>query len=172
MIEMLSEKIAASIKKANESETVSTEVMKYALIILFNIFIPIFIVLILSLITGKIAENALAIISFVSLRMASGGYHFKSPVMCMLTTIVVTGIPPYLPSFDFLTLPLTAVSLIIILLLAPANMRGYHSMPEKYYPLLKLISVIIVASNFFFNSDIMALVFTIQGISLFNWKEV
>jgi accessory gene regulator B len=172
MIESLSEKIAKFIKRANEHETVSVEVMKYALIILFNIFIPILIVLGVSLFTGKIAQSLIAIISFVLLRMASGGYHFKSPIMCMLSTILATGIPANIPLPDSLTLPLTIVSLVLVIMLAPSNMRGYHSMPEKYFPLLKLLAAVMVITNFFIGSDIVAFVFTIQGLSLFHWKEV
>lgn len=172
MIEAWSEKIAISIKNANEEHTASIPLMKFALIILFNFFIPTIISLLIGAMTGNLAETALSISSFVILRMASGGYHFKSSMVCMLTMIVIAVIPPLVPVSENWTLILTVVGLILVTTLAPSNMRGYNRMPEKYYPLLKTASVIFVASNLYIGSGVMALVFAIQGVSLFGFKEV
>lgn len=172
MIEAWSEKIAISIKNANEEQTVSVPLMKFALIILFNFFIPIIISILIGSIMGKITETLISICSFVILRMASGGYHFKSSLVCMLTMIVIALVPPHIPISENWAIILTIVSLVLVTLLAPSNMRGYNRMPEKYYPLLKTASVIIVASNLYVGSGVMALVFMIQGVSLFGFKEV
>lgn len=172
IIEAWSEKIAVSIKNANDKETVSVGVMKFALIILFNFSIPFLLSLGIGVVSGTFKGTLLAIIAFAILRMLSGGYHFKSSNVCMLSMVVVAVVPPYIHLLEIWTLILTIISLVLVLLLAPSNMRGYHRMPEKYYPLMKIASALLVSSNFLIASEIMALVFTIQAISLFGWKEV
>jgi len=172
MIEALSEKIAVSIKKSNEAETVSVAVMKFALIILFNFFIPVLLSLFVGWLTNRFAETLLSLTAFVLLRMGSGGYHFKLPIACMLSTIFVSTVPPLIDLTKEWTMLVTGASLLLFLLLAPSNMRGYHTLPEKYYPVLKLFCTSIIASNLLINSDTVALVSLLQGISLFEWKEV
>ncbi|TMV49479.1 post-translational modification of quorum-sensing peptide protein [Paenibacillus mesophilus] len=172
IIEAWSEKIAVSIKKVNENETVSVGVMKFALIIVFNFTIPFLISLCIGAIGGKFSDTLLAIAAFVMLRMLSGGYHFKSSTVCMLSMIVVAVIPPYIHFSELWTLIFTITSMVLVALLAPSNMRGYHRMPEKYYPLMRIASVLLVASNLVVASEIMALVYLLQAVSLFGWKEV
>lgn len=172
MIESWSEKIAYSIKKANEEQTASIPVLKFALIILFNFTIPIIISLVIGAILGLLGEVALAATSFILLRMASGGYHFKSSSVCMLTMIIVAIVPPLFSIPSEWVLICNLCSLTLVAILAPSNMRGYNNLPEKYYPFLKTVSLLLVASNFYLGSDTMALVFLIQGISLLKFKEV
>ncbi|PYI51557.1 accessory gene regulator ArgB-like protein [Paenibacillus flagellatus] len=171
-IDALAERIAVSIKKANERETVSVPVMKFALIILINIVIPVIAALLIGLITGKLAETALSIVAFVLIRMMSGGYHFRSPVPCMTAMVVFTALPPHVVLPDAWTAILTGISVVLFALLAPSNLRGYHTMPERFYPYLKVASVFAVCGNFAVGSSILALVFFIQGVTLFKWREV
>jgi accessory gene regulator B len=51
-------------------------------------------------------------------------------------------------------------------LLAPANIRGYARMPEKYFPIMKVLSLLIIGSNYIWSSSLLAVVFFIQGILL------
>lgn len=172
MIEALAEKMALSIKKANEKETVSVAVMKFALIIIINIIIPVVLSLLVGLLTNKLLETAFALGTIIVIRMLSGGYHFRSPIICMTAMIIGATLPPHITLPEYWILGLTIISIILFLVLAPSNLRGYHTMPEKYYPMLKVASVLLVSSNLFFDSQILALVFILQGISLFQWKEV
>jgi accessory gene regulator B len=173
IIEAWSERIALSIKRANENETVSVPVMKFAIIILINFFIPVITSLMIGLASGRLAETALCIIAFVLLRMASGGFHFQSPILCMISTVIVTAVPPHIMISDTWTTAFTVLSLILVLLRAPSNMRGYNRMPERFYPYLKIASAILVGMNFILDSYVVALVFLIQGVLLYkNVKEV
>lgn len=172
MIEALAEKMAFSIKKANQQETASVAVLKFALIIIINIIVPVAVSLLIGAVTGKFVETLFSIISFIAIRMLSGGYHFSSPIPCMTAMVVVVSLPPHLALPGNWTIYLTAAALLLFLLLAPSNLRGYHTMPEKYYPVLKAASVLLVCSNFFIGSHILALVLLVQGLSLFKWKEV
>lgn len=172
MIDSWSEKIAVSIKQANVRETASVEVMAFALTILFNFAIPVIVSLLIGLLTGALPETALSVAAFVVLRMLSGGYHFRSPVPCMLAMIAITATPPHIRLPEEWTFILTAAALTLAICLAPSNMRGYNTMPAKYYPLLKAASVVLVCGNFALASQTAALVFVVQGVSLFKWKEV
>jgi accessory gene regulator B len=172
MIETLAEKMAFSIKKANDQETASVAVMKFALIIIINIIIPVALSLLIGAVTDKFLETLFSIFAFIAIRMLSGGYHFSAPIPCMTAMIIVVSLPPHIALSENWTVYLTTASLILFSLLAPSNLRGYHTMPEKYYPLLKVASVLLVCSNFFISSQILALVLLVQGISLFKWKEV
>jgi accessory gene regulator B len=172
IIEAWSEKIARSIKNTNENITVSIPVMKFALIIIINFTIPVVVSLLIGLWTGKFLETLTAITFFVVLRLLSGGFHFQSPIPCMITMVVITAVPPHVSLPDMWSTAFTIAALILAALLAPSNLRGYHTMPEKYYPLMKAASVLLIYSNFFFHSSVIASVFLIQGILLFRWKEV
>lgn len=172
IIEAWSEKIAQSIKKTDENITVSIPVMKFALIIIINFTIPVIVSLLIGLLTGKFLETGTAIVFFVLLRLLSGGFHFQSPIPCMITMVVITALPPHFSLPDMWITAFTAVALILAALLAPSNLRGYHTMPEKYYPLMKAASVLLIGTNLFIHSSVIASVFLIQGILLFRWKEV
>lgn len=172
MIETLAEKMAFSIKKANEQETASLAVMKFALIIIINIMIPVVVSMLIGAATGKFLESLVSLSAFVAIRMLSGGYHFSSPIPCMTAMIIVVSLPPHITLPENWTVYLTTASLFLFFMLAPSNLRGYHTMPEKYYPLLKIASVLLVCSNYLISSQILALVLIVQGMSLFKWKEV
>jgi accessory gene regulator B len=173
MVEALAEKLAVKIKQANPDQTVSVPVMKFALIIVINFTIPIAASLAFGAISGKWFETLAAMGFLIPLRIISGGYHFESPIPCMLVTFAIIALPPHLGLSEQWTLVLTTGSLILFLLLAPSNLKGYNTIPEKYYPLLKLASVLIVCSNFLLLSGTAAIVLTVQGITLlFHNKEV
>jgi accessory gene regulator B len=172
MIETLAEKMAFSIKKANEQETASLAVMKFALIIIINLIIPIIVSLLIGAATGNFLETLFSLSAFITIRMLSGGYHFSSPIPCMTAMIIAVSLPPHLALPENWTVYLTTASLFLFFMLAPSNLRGYHTMPEKYYPMLKIASVLLVCSNYLISSQILALVLIVQGMSLFKWKEV
>jgi Membrane protein putatively involved in post-translational modification of the autoinducing quorum-sensing peptide len=173
MVEALAESLAIKIKQANPNQTVSVPVMKFALIIVINFTIPVFASLAFGALTGKWLETLTAMVFFIPLRMISGGYHFESPIPCMLVTFTIIAVPPHISLPDSWIYILTAAALILIAWLAPANMKGYNTIPEKYYPLLKISSVVIVSGNFLFLSGTAAIVLAVQGISLlFRNKEV
>ncbi|MEF3304061.1 accessory gene regulator ArgB-like protein [Paenibacillus sp. GYB003] len=172
MIEAWAEKMAVAIKRTNADETVSVPVMKYALIIVINYFIPVIASLTIGLITGKVGATACSILAFSLIRAFSGGYHFKSAVVCMAVTTAITAIPPHIALPAKWIVVLTAISFLLVAWLAPAGIRGYARMPEKYFPIMKAISLLIVGSNFMINSGLLAILFIIQGVSLFKWKEV
>lgn len=173
MIESVAERLAIKIKNANHAETTSVPVMKFALIIVINFVIPVLIAGLIGVFTGKLSETLLNIIVFVAIRMLSGGYHFEKPIPCILATTCIMSLPPHIDIAENAIWIINAASLLVFILLAPANMKGYNTMPEKYYPVLKAISTVIVASNFITLSPSLTLVIAVQAVSLlFQNKEV
>ncbi|WP_019007778.1 accessory gene regulator ArgB-like protein [Cohnella laeviribosi] len=173
MVEAIAESLAAKIKRANQEQTASIAVMKFAIIIVLNFTIPVVTSLAFGAFTGKWFETITATGFFVLLRMVSGGYHLETPIPCMLLTFAVMAVPPHLTFPEPWTLILTAVAFVLVTLLAPANMKGYNTIPERYYPLLKFASMLVVSSNFLFHSQTAAIVLAIQGMTLlFHNKEV
>ena len=173
MVEALAQHLATKIKRASPHQTASVPVMKFALIIVINFMVPTVASLLFGAMTGKLLETLTAMGYFIALRILSGGYHFETPVLCMVATCITFALPPHLELNGQWTLMLTTLSLLMVLILAPSNMRGYNTIPEKYYPLLKLFSVLIVCSNFIILSGTAAIVLAVQGITLlFRNKEV
>ncbi|WP_051235915.1 accessory gene regulator ArgB-like protein [Paenibacillus pinihumi] len=174
MIESLAEKLAVKIKKTNEQDTVSIAVMKYALIIVINFLIPYTSALIIGIISGKFSETALSVLALILVRAVSGGYHFQSSTVCSIVTMLVAAAPPHIPFPEGWNLYITAISFVIFAIFAPANIKGYARMPEKYFPLMKVISLFIVGSNFIFQVPVFTMIFIVQALSLLfpNKREV
>lgn len=166
MIEAWAGKLASTIKKANEQHTAHEAVLKYALTIVINFIIPVCASLLIGWITEHFIDTALSLIAFTLLRAVSGGFHFKSANVCMVVTTCIISIPPHITILGQWILVLTSISFLLAVLLAPANIRGYARMPEKYFPIMKVLSLLIIGSNFIWGSSLLAVVFFIQGFLL------
>ncbi|MFC7749090.1 accessory gene regulator ArgB-like protein [Paenibacillus thermoaerophilus] len=166
MIESMANRIATRIKETNPEQTVSVAVMKYSLIILFTTIGGFVLTMAIGIVTGKALPTFLALISFAVLRFFSGGFHFKSALMCILGSTAVIAPLPHIPVNELAFYILMGGSLLLLLLFAPSNIKGNSKIPEKYYPLLKIVSMLVVSSNFIFHSEVMALAFFIQAITV------
>jgi len=173
-IETWAEQLAIRLKKANDKETASVPVLTYALIIVINFAIPVICSLTIGSLTRSLPGTLLSIIAFTAIRAVSGGFHFKSAVVCILITTLITATPPHIPLPNTWLVPLTIASVLIFAMFAPANIKGYARMPEKYFPLLKVCSIAMVCANLALQSKIVAIVFLIQALLLlpFPNKEV
>lgn len=167
MIEAWAERMAVSIKRSNEQETISVAVMKYALTIVINFLIPCVLVMLVGVISGRFSETLLSLCALVAMRAVSGGYHFNSMVACIGATIVVAAAPPHIPFPQEWIVYGNVVSLAVMAVLAPANIKGYARMPEKYFPLMRGVAVALVGCNFIIQSPTLVMIFLIQSFSLF-----
>jgi accessory gene regulator B len=171
MIAKFAENIAVTIKNANPEQTASVEVMKYALVGIINTVGTIFMSVLFGLMTGKLASIALALFAFGFLRYFSGGLHLKTPVACMLVSTAMICVVPFIPVNQAIEAAMLLISLLLILIYAPSNVRGFARLPEKYYPVLKIISLVIVSSSWFLDSSILTITFFIQSISLIEIRK-
>ncbi|QJD85935.1 accessory gene regulator ArgB-like protein [Cohnella herbarum] len=166
MIEPLSLKLATKLKEANPEHPASLEVLKFSIAAVINVIGTIILALSLSFVLNHIAGTALALISFAALRAISGGYHLNSSMACMLITSITANLIPYINLSTTLNIGLTIFCLLLALLYAPSNIENQSRIPRRYYPLLKVVSAILIASNFFIQSDIIAISFLLQVLSL------
>ncbi len=166
MIEVWAEKLAVLIKKSNEKETASVAVMKYALIIVINFLIPYTSALIFGWITGKFVETLICVFAIVLVRAVSGGYHFQSVTVCSIVTFLAASLPPHLSFPQEAVIYVNGISFILFALLAPANIKGYARMPEKFFLIMKGISLVIVGGNLILQLPLLTMVFALQALSL------
>lgn len=163
-IESLAENLATSINKTAPNSS-SIAVLKYALFNMLNLGIYMGIVLIIGLITGHFLDALMVIFAFPILRYFSGGLHFKSANTCNIISSLLVLLSIYLPiSYWYNGFTLNIIAAVIILINAPANVQK-SKLDKKYYPFLKFIAVLIVCTNFIFQSHILSMVFLFQSLT-------
>lgn len=173
MIDSAARKISVYIKQQVPEHPSSVEVLEYSIGMFINIAAIILGSLGISYFTGNTIEIIIILISFSFLRQVSGGIHLKTGTACAVVSIsLFTLISFFHTDQDAVIHAMTALTLLIVLIYAPSNFEKQHNVPKKYYPLLKLISFIMVTTNFVFVSDALAISFLIQSITLIIGKEV
>ncbi len=158
--------LAKSIRN-NHKDSASEEVLFYSLVIVLNTISIIFIVSMVGLITGNFLESITALLIYALLRYFSGGVHLNSSITCIIVSSFLLISIAHIPvTYWYTGFLLDLISLVIILRLAPQGLENVSRIAPKYYPVLKLISVAIICSNFLFHSDVLSLIFITQAVSL------
>ncbi|ATF13720.1 hypothetical protein A616_17530 [Brevibacillus brevis X23] len=170
LIENAAEKLARSIKEANPHDTKSVEVMKFSLIAVIGTGSAVAISMVLSALLGTLTETLVTILAFVLLRSFSGGFHFKTAEACTITSIVGSVVLPLIPISQHMGNTLMVLTLIILTWLAPIGMNQSRIFDVKHYPYLKILCILIVASNFLWMSDILTKAFFVQAVTLLILK--
>ncbi|SDX81728.1 accessory gene regulator B family protein [Paenibacillus sp. CF384] len=148
----------------------SVDVIVYSLSIIWNTVSITAFSLLIGLFTGEIGRTGLLLIVFATIRLLTGGYHLKSGWLCIFVSTFAMAVMPHIFLSDNWTYILTAVALLSVLIFAPANYDKYARLSPKYYPLLKIVSAALVATNFLFVSDLLAVAFIVQAL-LLPFKE-
>jgi len=167
----LAYKVAARIKHANPEGTSSVEVMQYALGIIFNTLFILLATAIIGIVTGHFVEFMTFLLSFSILRLASGGFHLRTAFACNIVSVLLSTLIPFL--FNVSGQPLliiNGIGLFIMILFAP-NPDKNAQIPRKLYPTLKIISILLVASNFFILSSVIGLAFLVQSLTVIPWER-
>ncbi|XID91858.1 accessory gene regulator ArgB-like protein [Paenibacillaceae bacterium WGS1546] len=172
MIEAISRKLAVQIKEANPDHPASLEVLKYSLAMIINIVGTLVVSLTAAWLLGHFAETLVAMAAFALLRMISGGHHLNSSEYCLLVTAVAANLIPYITLSDPTLNIITILSMLLALLFAPSNIEHTTRIPPRFFPLLKVVSIALIASNLLIKSDAIALALLIQTLLLIGKKEV
>jgi accessory gene regulator B len=170
MLRRVAVQLHSRMKNSGVADTPSIDVIVYALSILTNTVSIIGISLLIGLISGEFLRTLLMLVIFGLIRYLSGGYHLKSGVWCIVVSSATMSLLPHIRLDELWVYLLTGIAMITVLLLAPANYDKYARIDVKYFPLLKIISATVVASNFLFMSDVLALAFFTQAL-LLPFKE-
>jgi len=144
----------------------SVDVIYYALYVVGNTVSIIGLSLLIGWLTGALPETALTLISFALIRTFSGGFHLKSGLFCIFVSTAIMSAIPHVPLSGTGVYIATAAATLLFLFFAPSNLDKYARIHPKYYPLLKALTTAAVASNFIIRSDVLAVVFLVQGVSL------
>ncbi|MBD0381254.1 accessory gene regulator B family protein [Paenibacillus sedimenti] len=164
-VDKLAHQIANSIHK--NAPEFSPAILKYMLSAILNLLITVIIVLVIAGFTGHFLDAFLCVWAFPLLRHFSGGMHFKSNTICNVVSSFFILLAIFLPvNYWYEGLVLNIIAVSILLINAPQGVKG--TIDPKFYPVLKVISVLIVASNFLFQSHILTLVFLIQALTTFS----
>lgn len=162
IIEDFSKRITKKMKSLNPDNTGTVKDMATGLVIIINGLIIIFIVVITGILSDLLLQSLLAIFSFILLRFFSGGYHVKSSLFCSVISSLILISIPYIQIDNQYLLALTVFTFVIILLFAPSQMEDNVTLAKKYYLKFKMISLLIVSSNFLLQSELLAITFLIQ----------
>ncbi|MEK3878719.1 MULTISPECIES: accessory gene regulator ArgB-like protein [unclassified Paenibacillus] len=168
---LLANRIAVTIKNANPEETHSIEIMQYALGIILNTLLIIVSTAVIGLIAGRLTECLTFLLSFCFLRLASGGFHLKTAMACnIVTTLLSTLLPSLIAFSEFGLWIANSASLLIMILFAP-NPDKNARIPASIYPILKLVSIVMVSSNFLLQSTVLGLAFLVQSLTVIPWTR-
>jgi accessory gene regulator B len=169
----LSRKFADFTLKWNTDEKRSHESLVYQYAVLINFVSILLLTLVAGLITGKFTETLTAGAAFMALRMVSGGFHFKSLDLCAIVTATIYAIIPFVPISNGALTWLNAAALIIVVILAPTNLRNtLWTGSKRARIVMKTAAIVVVASGFAFNSATITLAFTVQALLLIPAREV
>lgn len=164
-VERFSEELALSIHSHAKNSS-SVAVLKFALINMINLLIVMVMVLIICIITGDLVSGLIAFFAFPILRYFSGGLHFKSAYVCNVVSALMILSAVYIPvSFRSVGIWMSAASIILLLIYAPSGVKRSRLDP-KYYPVLKVIAVLIVGTSLILQSALLAKIFFLQSLTL------
>lgn len=156
--------LAKVIRKHNEHAG-SEIALKYALSLTINTSLAITVSLLISLITNRFDEAIIGIGIFLLIRYVSGGVHLSSSVACCITSILIFITIANVPTeYTSISMYLNIISFIILFFTAPNNIKDVSRIPQKFYPLLKIVTLLIISSNFFIKSTVFTAAFILQAV--------
>ncbi|WP_339319734.1 accessory gene regulator B family protein [Paenibacillus sp. FSL R10-2734] len=163
---LLALRIVEVIKKNNPEQTHSIEIMHYALSIILNTLLIIVTSLCIGGLTGQLKETFFALFSFILLRMSSGGVHLKSARSCNIVSIFICSLIPHITYLiDNHLVWINLFSLLVMILFAP-NPDANAQIPKEWNLGLKVISITLVALNFWIYSSVIGLAFLFQSFTV------
>lgn len=165
-LEFLAENIAINMKRINNENTASVDVLKYGLMIFINLFSIVTASALIGLLTGKLMETLLVLLAFAILRACTGGYHLRSSILCIVCSIAILAAIPHIPLNHSTTLVVTIISLLLVILFAPCGIENQTNIPKRFYPALKAISVVLLSLNLLVLNDALAVCFLVQSLML------
>jgi accessory gene regulator B len=171
LISTWAEKIALAFKRREPDHPVSVAVLKYSISALLNVVLIWVLSLIAALFTGKMLETVVVLTAYAALRQVSGGFHLKSGVMCIVLTAIMVTALTYCSFGVNLTFILNGAACLLVLLFAPSSIQNQTRIPEKYFPLLKVVALLIVGLNFILGYSVLAATYLTQSLTLIRIRR-
>jgi len=166
LIEATAWRIAKHIKSIVPNHPAPIEDLNHSLIISINFFTVIGLTALGSIFTSHGKEAVILLVAFAVLRQLTGGLHLESSTWCAVATAGTATILS-LVTLDHITATvLTVIGLLCVMIFAPAGIEDQTIIQPRYYPILKVAGMIVIASNFFIGSRYAAIAFFSQGLML------
>ncbi|MCY9592392.1 hypothetical protein PC41400_14785 [Paenibacillus chitinolyticus] len=148
--------------KKDELERGLKKIINFGLIILL--------VLILSVVTNRVIETLLGMVLLGVMRAILGGHHLPSSDLCVLYTVTLIIVIPYIGhAVDDYKLLMDSLSFFLIILFGPFR-KGMSF--NKNFLLYKIIGLIIVTGNIYiYRSAIISAAIFIQAIHLIYFTK-
>lgn len=174
MISKVANKMAVWLIDRSPNARYSVASIEFILIIILNVLLTIFVSLPIALILGHFIETAVILFASFILRQYSGGYHMSESWRCIVTTVILSNVIPYIHISTITVLILTGLSGVLAAIFAPSRIELDTVIPKSEYKYLRILSVQIICFNFLFLSPVLAITFALQSISLIRLphKEV
>lgn len=172
MIEWMAGRMAEGIKRRAPDHPASVAVLRHALAVLINTISILLLSLAIGAATGKLLEVLIVLISFASLRMVSGGIHLESGTWCVIVTTVGATMISHIEMSRGWMIGLTIAAIILAGMFAPTDIQKQSRIPQEHYPKLKVISMLIIASNLIIGSSIVTASFLVQTVLLIPGRGV
>ncbi|CAI6023956.1 Accessory gene regulator protein B [Paenibacillus sp. JJ-100] len=166
MIEVAAGRIARHIKSVVPNHPVPEDSMRHSLIIILNFVSVVVLTVLAGLATGRLDEAVMLLKCFAFLRLFSGGLHLQTSMGCAIITAGTATALSMLSIGTGFSGTLTVISMLIMLIYAPSGIENQTRIPERFYPALKVISFLVVASNLWFGSSMAAIAFFVQALTL------
>jgi accessory gene regulator B len=171
MINKLSIGIASYMKRSEPDDTPSIEVMTYALYIVLHATITVLLILSTSLVLGTFFATGISLFYFMALRFFGGGYHLHSSKLCTVLSVLLICSAPFIQVSQDWIQYINLINILLVLIYAPRNIKGYAKIPEKYFIYMKLIALILVACNFYWLNASLLMVSLFHSILLIPKQE-
>lgn len=97
MVERYAIVLADKIKQMNPEETAPKDILVFGFTIVMNLVITLVFLLFFSLLVGKTMEMFMIALSFMIMRMLTGGPHLNQALACSICSTIIILIGAYLP---------------------------------------------------------------------------
>lgn len=119
MIENMAVAAANKIKKINPDETAPHDVLVFGLTILINLMITFFLIAITGFILGKLALAMQVTLSFIIVRILTGGAHLDRSFACSINSLCLVIAILWIPISTELVLAYMIITILFLLRFAP-----------------------------------------------------
>ncbi|OUM94675.1 MAG: post-translational modification of quorum-sensing peptide protein [Thermobacillus sp. ZCTH02-B1] len=171
MVERLAFRLAHWLKSEVPDHPYSVARLQFGFHLFLNTVLTLLVATILGLLFDNLRETMQVLFAFGLLRMISGGYHLKSASVCIVASAGVAALLPFVELSVFYITLLNIANMVLTIIFAPSRIEEQTRIPSKYFPALKVASTVLVASNFLFQSQLLAITWFIQAISLIRFPK-
>ena len=171
MIGPLAERIATGIKSVVPEHPASVEVLRYSISFILNAAFIVMLSLMIAIFTGRLSETVIVLAAVAIMRFFSGGIHLESGLTCIaVSTIAVAGLSFAETSYTA-AIWMSCASAVLVLAFAPSRFEKHARIPERYYPLLKVISLLIVGVGLLAGSSVLSAAILAQSSTLIRVRR-